>query len=116
MSRPLTIIVGDAAPARLHAALTLAAAAAALGRGAALFFHGGAVTALARGKAWPAEPGLATIAELFGIARELGVAISACQTGLAANGLGLADLIEGVAGEGMVAVLGRWPTAELVLA
>lgn len=116
MSRPLILIVGDASPARLHAALTLAAAAAALGRGAALFFHGRAVTALARRREWPAEPGLATIAELFGIARELGVAISACQTGLAASDLALADLIEGVEGEGMVAALGRWPAAELVLA
>lgn len=116
MSRPLAIVVGDAAPGRLHAALTLAAAAAALGRGAAMFFHGRAVSALARGGDWPAEPGLATISELFVVARELDVAISACQTGLAASDLTPADLIDGVEGEGMVAFLGRWPTAEIVLA
>ncbi len=116
MSRPLAIVVSEAAPGRLHAALTLAAAAGALGRGAAMFFHGPAVAALRREGDWPAAPGLATMPELFDVARDLGVAISACQTGLAASNLTPADLIDGVDGEGMVAFLGRWPAAELILA
>ncbi len=98
----LAIVVGD--PARLPTALTLAAAAAALGRDVAMLFDGGSVTALAA-----PDPLLAT-------ALELGVRIVACQTGLADAGIAAAALPPGVTTGGMVGFLAAAGDAQIVLA
>lgn len=100
---PLAIVVAEAGP-RLATALTLAAAAAALGREVTMLFDGASVAALVP----PADP-------LLAAAQELGVAVTACQTGLAAAGLALGDLVAGVEAGGMVGFLQRAGAAQLVL-
>ena len=98
---PLAIIVGAPGP-RAATALTLAAAAAALGRPVAMLFDGAGVAALA-------EPGLAT-------ALELGVRVIACQTGMAEAGISAAGLPHGVETGGMVGFLAQTGDAQLLLA
>ena len=105
---PLAIIVTEPAGARLLGALTLAAAAAALGRDVAMLFDGGSVVAL--GPA--AEPG---IAAALATARDLGVSITACQSGLAAAGLAATALPEGTVGGGMIGFLAAHVDAQLLL-
>lgn len=105
---PLAIIVAEPAGARLLTALTLAAAAAALGRNVAILFDGGSVVAL--GPA--AEPG---IAAAIATARDLGVAMTACQSGLAAAGLGADTLPEGAVAGGMISFLQAHADAQLLL-
>lgn|GEM_PF-2821446 len=73
----LAIIVVGPDPARARRALGIAAAAAALGREAALLFDGDSVTAL------PA------VAEPLATALAMGVRITACATGLADHGIAL---------------------------
>lgn len=92
------VIIGPDAM-RARSALGMAAAAAALGRKAAVLFDGGSVAALA----WLAEP-LAT-------ALEMGVVVSACATGLADHGIALP---EGIEVGGMLAFLSANRTAQLV--
>ena len=99
----LAIVVSEAGP-RLTTALTLAAATAALGRAVTMLFDGASVVALTS----PDEP-LTT-------ARDLGVQIVACQTGLAAAGITAADLPPGVTTGGMVSFLAAAGDAHLLLA
>lgn len=92
--RGLILIVATGDPERLHAALSLAAAAAASGRSTSLHLHELAVGLLARPLAAPSDVdrqavGLPTLAQIFGEALELGVVISACQSGLALHDLSL---------------------------
>jgi len=91
--RGLTILVVSGDPARFEAALTLASASAALGARSRVYCHGGAVARLAAD-----SPLLAT-------AREIGVALIACQTGLSDTGLSFDALAPGVEAGGMVGVL-----------
>jgi predicted peroxiredoxin len=96
--RGLTIIVAAAHGDRLHAALTFACAAAARGAPTRLHLHGSAVAHLARpidmvGDTGYSAHGLPTLGEIFNEAFGLGVAISACQSGLALAGL-TADKID----------------------
>nr|WP_295660702.1 DsrE family protein [Polymorphobacter sp.] len=100
---PLAIVVSEAGP-RLTTALTLAAAAAALGRDVTMLFDGASVAALA-----PPGPLLAT-------ALELGVRMTACQTGLADTGIDAARLPPGVATGGMIGFLAAAEDAQLLLA
>ena len=100
---PLAIIVGDGGP-RLDTALTLAAAAAALGRTVTMLFDGGSVMALR-------DPGA-----MLATALDLGVAVTACQTGLAAAGMTAADLPSGVVPGGMVGFVAQAADAQLLLA
>jgi hypothetical protein len=79
--RGLTIVVIGADAQRWHAALSLASAHAALGGRTRLYCHEAAVALL--------EP-----SETLTIARELGVVLIACQTGLAAHALPLPDFAE----------------------
>ncbi len=83
--RGLTIVVAGADPDRFRAALTMACAAAALGRRARVYLHEAAVGLLA-GNA-PAPGGLPDLTDLRAIAAESGVDLIACQTGLALAGL-----------------------------
>ena len=79
--RGLTIIVVTADPGRWRAALTLASAQAALGGRTRVYCHEAAVSLL--------QP-----SDLLDTARELGVTLIACQTGLAAHNLPLPDFAE----------------------
>lgn len=107
----LTVILIATKVARARAALSLALAAAALGEEVTLFAHEAAVALLAaapRGDddgAALAAAGLPDRSALLGMAREAGVALIACQTGLALTGLALSDLAEGVEAGGLVSVL-----------
>lgn len=99
----LAIVVAEPGP-RLTTALTLAAAAAALGREVTMLFDGASVAALRP----PADP-------LIAAAQDLGVRIMACQSGLAAAGLAIGDLVDGVEAGGMVGFLQRAGAAQLAL-
>ncbi len=83
--RGLTIIVAGPDPDRLRAALTLACAAAALGGRTRVYLHEAAVTLLTAPGTAP--EGLPDLTELRAIADDSGVALIACQTGLALAGL-----------------------------
>lgn len=87
--RGLTLIVVGDDRQRFDAALTIACAQAAIGGRVRLYCHGPAVACL-------------TTSDLMDTARDLGVALIACQTGLAELGLALP---EGVAGDGLVGLL-----------
>ncbi len=101
---PLAIIIASADGPRLATALTLAAAAAALGRDVTMLFDGASVAALARPDA------------LLTTALDLGVRITACQTGLAADGMAVADLPPGVTCGGMVGFIADANHAQFILA
>jgi predicted peroxiredoxin len=93
--RGLTILVATADPDRFHAALSLAAAQAALGGRARIYLHAEAVALLGRVPEDDAHPGagMPGIADLRAEAAALGVTLTACQSGLA-----LARLSHGQAG------------------
>ncbi len=117
----LAIILTEANHARMHAALTLACSAAALGRTVRLLFQGESVCALQHGRAWGgdatyAAAGLPRLYELITSARELGVHIMACPTGLHLCGLDAANLHEHVETGGMIAFLTDAASDELLLA
>lgn len=95
----LTIIVATADPERWRAALTLASASAALGHRTRLYCHEAAVTVLAQAEA------------LVAIARETGVEILACQTGLADHAMALPP---GVEAGGLVSLLATLAEDRLV--
>ncbi|WP_169863138.1 DsrE family protein [Sphingobium yanoikuyae] len=90
--RALRIVVMTADAERLRGALVIATAQAALGGAASLFLQLDAVGLLARPMAAPQDDahhaaGLPTLAELVNEALDMGVAMIACQSGLALSGL-----------------------------
>ena len=106
--RPLRIVVVEDAPARVHGAITLALAAAALGRDVGLFFQGEAVRALeAGGGSYPETPvaGVATVAELMTQCGEMDVRLIACETGMHMSGLRASALLPGVETGGLIGFL-----------
>ena len=105
--RPLALIIAEAREARIDAALSLACAAAAMGREVRLFFHGESVAALVS----PSE----RIAGLLDGARELGIPAMACQTGLDTAALAAADLPQGVETGGLIAFLAASGDAQLTV-
>lgn len=90
---------------RAAPALRVAAAAAALGRTVAVHCDGPSVAALA-------APAGAELAAALG----LGVAVTACQSGLAEAGLDAAALAPGVETGGLVGFLGEHQAMQLLLA
>ncbi|MCH4891889.1 hypothetical protein GO308_02035 [Sphingomonas sp. SFZ2018-12] len=104
--RGLTVIVAGADPARAHAAITLASAAAALGGRTCLYLHDAAVKVLA-------DPALR---ELRIAAHELGVRTIACQSGLAAAGIDLRGVVPPAEAGGMVGLLATLGDDRLVFA
>jgi predicted peroxiredoxin len=99
--RALNIIVATADAERLRGALMLAAAQAALGGKAAIFLQLDAVALLKAPLAAPRDAdhraaGIADLATLLAESLALGVALSACQSGLALSGMSAADLPDGV--------------------
>jgi predicted peroxiredoxin len=116
----LTLIVATADPERFHAALSLAAANAALGERSRIFLQGEAA-GLLRDASSPADHersrhGVPTVVQLLDEARGLGVEIIACQSGLALCGLSAEALPEGVTTAGLVQILSTRGDDQLVFA
>jgi len=100
----LSVVVFDGGFDKVHYALVLASAAAAVGKPVTLFFTGGALPALLPG-GWTrlggdpaardadfAARGIATFGELMDACRDLGVRVLACEMGLRAAGIDAAAL------------------------
>ena len=116
----LTIIVAGRDAERFHAALSLAAANAALGKRSRLFLQGEAAALLRSGPA-PLDAarsanGVPTIADLLAEAVALGVEVIACQSGLALAGLSAEELPDHVTTSGLVALLSTRDDDELMMA
>lgn len=116
--RGLTIIALTADRERFRAALSFACAHAALGGPTRLYCHE-ATVALLREDADPGDEALAAAAlptrrQLIGAARDSGVALIACQTGLAIAGLSFAALADGVIAGGLVSLLAELGEDRLV--
>lgn len=107
--RGLTLIVATAERERLRTALTLASAHAALGGRTRVYCHEAAVALLAEridpDAAIRAVHGLPDLPALIAVARDCGVEIIACQTGLAVSGLAHSALPDGVTTDGLVSLL-----------
>ncbi|MBB3910014.1 DsrE family protein [Sphingomonas desiccabilis] len=107
--RGLTVLVATADPVRFRAALSTAAATAALGGRARVFLHEDAVVLLQASAdsdaARFAVAGLPSRADLVAIARESGVELLVCQSGLALTGLSMAELPAGTTAGGLVSLL-----------
>ena len=119
--RGLTIVVAGADPARLHAALSLAAAQAALDRPARIFLQAEAVRLLktpieAPDDARYSEAGLPKLGDLLGEATALGVEIVACQSGLALAGMRADALPAGITTGGLVELLADHRDDQLLMA
>lgn len=119
MPRALNIVVVEEGHARVHGALSLAVAAAALGRPVSLFFQGPAVRALAKDQVWPEDSafqshGAPTVQELLLQCEDMAVPLSACETGLHVTGLGASGLRPGIETEGMISFLARQADADLL--
>lgn len=129
----LSVIVFSGDYERVHYALVLAAAAAAIGGQATLFFTGEAIRALAAGDAWRQLPaaggasggeiddrycrrGVAGFAELLEACVALDVRFIVCEMGLRAIGLTRRDLRDDVpmTEEGVVTLLAALPAARLL--
>lgn len=118
--RGLAIIIGSAAHDRLHAALSLAAAAAALGRDVAVYFHADAATVADPATKWAEDTrftavGAPTIGELVESTLELGAAFTVCQTGLALADLTAMEIDPRFEPGGLVDFLGRAGDSEITL-
>ena len=119
--RGVTVILTEAAPARLRAALSLASAVAAVGGRARLFLHEDAVTLFATPLTSPADArrsvaGLPTLAQLFEEALAMPVEVILCQSGLAMAGMDHGQLDPRIATGGLVGVLAMAGEDRVVLA
>ncbi len=116
----LTIIIASADAARFRAAMSTALAQAALGGSVRLYCHEASVALLARAPRDDDDgPGLAAAGlpdrpALIAMAQAAGIALIACQTGLALTGVTLEALAEGVEAEGMVSLLATLGADRLV--
>lgn len=108
----LTILLIATDVPRARAALSLAVAQTALGRPARIFAHEAAVALFAaapRDDDLPdalAAHGLPDRLQLLAMARESGVGLIACQTGMAMLGLEMPAMALGVCAGGLVSLLG----------
>ena len=119
--RGVTVILAEAAPARLRAALSLASAVAAVGGRARVFLHEDAVTLFAAPLASPADPrrsatGLPTLSQLFEEALAMPVEVIVCQSGLAMTGMDAGQLDPRITTGGLIAVVATAGDDRLVLA
>lgn len=117
----LSIVVAGEDPSRLHAALSVAAAWAALDRPARIFLQAEAVALLRPGlleaDAQRHEAGIPGLAELLEESLALGASVTACQSGLALAGLSAEDLPAGVDTGGLVDFLAKsGPDDQLMIA
>lgn len=116
----VTVILAEPDDTRLRAGMALACAAAALGGRARLHFHEHAVALLV---ALPEPDGGEKLAEglpdratLFAHAREAGVELTACQTGLALQRIDHGQLPAGTDPASLVGLLATIGEDRLVLA
>ena len=119
--RGLTIILAEPSPPRLRAALSLAAAVAALGGRARLFLHEDAVTLLAApladaGDDRRSTAGLPTMAQLFEEALAMSVEVILCQSGLALAGLDAGTLDQRLLTGGLIGIVSAIGDDRLLLA
>ncbi|WP_420145532.1 DsrE family protein [Sphingobium sp.] len=110
--RALNIVVATPDAERFRAALTLAAAQAALGGAACLFLQLDAVALLKMPVTAPrdsahGDAGLPDLATLLGEAQALGVRLIACQSGMALHGMTADHLPSGTDIGGPVVFLQR---------
>lgn len=116
--RGLTIIAATADPERFRAALSLACAHAALGGKARVYCHEAAASLLLPGEdpedAQRIAAGLPTRGQLLHEARDGGVALIACQTGLAAAGIPFNTLPPYIEAGGLVSLLAELGDDRLV--
>ena len=108
--RGLTVLVAGSDVARLRAALATACAAAALGGRVRVYAQEEAVPLLRAGAADPdaarlRAAGLPDATETLAVALDSGVAVIACQSGLALAGLSAEQLAPGVETGGLVSLL-----------
>lgn len=105
----LTVLLVSPDPTRARAALTLAISAATLGGRARLFAQDVAVAMFVPGTDSDdgalQSAGLPTRADLLAMAPREGVALLACQTGMAMAGLEIASLASGVEAGGLMGVM-----------
>lgn len=118
--RGLTIVVAAPDADRLHGALSLAAANAALGGRARLFLQGEAA-ALIQDPTSPADErrsscGVPTTMQLLQEAQALGAEVIVCQSGLALCGLCAESLPEGIHTAGLVQLLATLGEDQLTIA
>jgi uncharacterized protein len=108
---PFNVLLVSGGHGPAHAAFTLAAGAAALGRPVLVFAMGAGCRALLAQVEDEAQDalvrarGVAGLAELRGAAAELGARLVACEAGLRAEGLDRAALLPGAEVAGVVAFL-----------
>ena len=112
----LSIVVSGPDPSRLHAALSMAAAWAALERPARIFLQAEAAGLLARLDDEAGGGGQPSLRELLTESLALGVTVIACQTGLALSGLSAESLPEGVETGGLVGFLAERGEDQLMMA
>jgi predicted peroxiredoxin len=117
----LSIVVAGEDPGRLHAALSVAAAWAALDRRARIFLQAEAVALLRAPTSEKdrarSEAGIPGLADLLEEAIALGASVTACQSGLALTGLAASDLPAGVDTGGLVDFLASsGPDDQLMMA
>lgn len=116
----MMIVAAGSDPARLHAALSLAAASAALDRPARIFLQAEAV-ALLRDESPDGDEryrrsGVPSLKEMIAESLALGVSIIACQSGLALAGMSAEDLPAGVETGGLVGFLSSQADEQLLMA
>ncbi|MGZ8998053.1 MAG: hypothetical protein ACXW2T_04255 [Allosphingosinicella sp.] len=117
----LSIVVAGQDPDRLHAALSVAAAWAALDRPARIFLQAESVALLRPsqrdGERERREAGIPALTELIEESLARGASVTACQSGLALAGLSAEDLPAGVDTGGLVDFLARSrPDDQLMMA
>jgi len=112
----LSIVVAGADPARLHAALSMAAAWTALERPARIFLQAEAAGLLSGLDDHASGEGQPSLGELLTESLELGVSVTACQTGLALCGLSAEGLPKGVETGGLVGFLAERGDDQLMMA
>lgn len=112
----LSIVVAGTDPARLHAALSMAAAWAALERPARIFLQAEAAGLLARLDEHRAGQGAPSLRELLSESIALGVSVTVCQGGLASAGTSAEQLPEGVETGGLVGFLAERGDDQLMMA
>ncbi len=110
-AEPLSILLVSGGHGPAHAAFTLAAGAAALGRPVLVFAMGAGCRALLAEAGWEEQDsrlrarGVAGAGELRAAAGELGTRLMACDAGLRGEGLEARVLVPGAEVAGVVAFL-----------
>ena len=116
----VTVILSEPDDTRLRAAMAVACACAALGGRARLHFHEHAVALLIAGPEPGGEEkldeGLPDRSTLFGHAREAGVEITACQTGMSLQRIEYGQLPAGTEPSSLVQLLATIEADRLVMA